>query len=93
MLAHYEHLEAIPELAKDWAVDVRGAVKLATALHDGRSDAELFKVLATLRTDHPVGAVDEWRWTGPQPDFACLGRALRQRTLLERAQRLAAHRA
>ena len=32
VLAHYLHLEAIPALAKDWDVDVRGAVKLATTL-------------------------------------------------------------
>ena len=59
------HLEAIPALAKDWAVDVRGAVKLATTLSERREDAELFRLLATLRTDHAVGTVDDWRWTGP----------------------------
>jgi 5'-3' exonuclease len=93
VLAHYEHLEAIPELAKDWAVDVRGAVKLATALHAGRRDADLFKVLATLRTDHPVGEVDEWRWSGPQPDLAAWAERFNQPNLLRRAERLASHRA
>jgi 5'-3' exonuclease len=93
VLAHYEHLEAIPELAKDWAVEVRGAVKLATALHAGRSDADLFKVLATLRTDHPVGDVDDWRWTGPRTDFGDWAQRFGQPNLLARAERLAAHRA
>jgi 5'-3' exonuclease len=93
VLAHYEHLEAIPELAKDWDVVVRGAVKLATALHAGRADADLFKVLATLRTDHPVGAVDDWRWTGPAADFGDWAERFGQPNLLERAERLAAHRA
>jgi 5'-3' exonuclease len=93
VLAHYEHLEAIPELAKDWGVEVRGAVKLATALHAGRADADLFKVLATLRTDHPVGAVDDWRWTGPAADFGDWAERFGQPNLLQRAERLAVHRA
>jgi len=93
VLARYEHLEAVPELAKDWDVDVRGAVKLATALHEGRDDAALFKVLATLRTDHPVGAVDDWRWTGPQPDFGAWAERFGQPNLLARAERLASRRA
>ncbi|MEP6624550.1 MAG: 5'-3' exonuclease H3TH domain-containing protein [Acidimicrobiia bacterium] len=93
VLAHYEHLEVIPALAKDWAIDVRGAVKLATALHEGREDADLFKVLATLRTDHPVGAVDDWRWTGPAPDFAAWTERLGSPGMLGRAERLASARA
>ena len=93
VLARYLHLEAIPALAKDWDVDVRGAVKLATALHDGRADADLFKVLATLRTDHPVGAVDDWRWHGPAPDFAAWTERLGAPGMLKRAERLAERRA
>ncbi len=92
VLAHYEHLEAIPALAKDWAVDVRGAVKLATALAAQQEDAALFKVLATLRTDHPVGAVDEWRWTGPTPELAAWAGRLGARGFVERADRLASRR-
>jgi hypothetical protein len=93
VLARYEHLESIPELAKDWDVEVRGAVKLATALREGRDDAALFKVLATLRTDHPVGAVDDWRWTGPQADFGAWAERFGQPGLLKRAERLASRRA
>jgi 5'-3' exonuclease len=69
VLGHYLHYEAIPALAKDWAVDVRGAVKLATTLAAQQEDAELFKLLATLRTDSDVGTVDDWRWTGPDPSI------------------------
>ncbi len=78
MLAHYLHLEAIPALAKDWDVDVRGAVKLATTLAAQREDAELFKVLATLRDDADVGTVDDWRWTGPDGRLRRLVRAPRR---------------
>ncbi len=93
VLGHYEHLEAIPELAKDWAVDVRGAVKLATTLNEHRSDAELFRLIATLRSDHPVGEVDEWRWTGPTPEFATWTHRLGSPGMLTRAERLASQRA
>ncbi len=92
VLAHYEHLEAIPALAKDWAVEVRGAVKLATALNESRPDADLFKVLATLRTDHAVGTVDEWRWTGPTPEFTAMTTRLGAPGMLTRADRLASAR-
>ena len=45
-----------------------------------RERALLFRELATLRADAPIGAdVDALRWTGPRPDFAAwaarLGRA------------------
>ncbi|MBK5289427.1 MAG: flap endonuclease [Acidimicrobiia bacterium] len=93
VLGHYEHLEAIPALAKDWAVDVRGAVKLATTLSEHREDAELFRHIATLRTDHPVGTVDEWRWTGPTPDFAAWTKRMGSPGMLTRAERLASQRA
>jgi len=93
VLGHYLHLEAIPELAEDWAVDVRGAVKLATTLREQREAAELFRLVATLRTDHPVGTVDEWRWTGPTPEFAACTQRLGSPGMLTRAERLASARA
>jgi 5'-3' exonuclease len=93
VLGHYLHLEAIPPLAKDWAIDVRGAVKLATTLSDQREDADLFRLIATLRTDHPVGTVDEWRWSGPTPEFAEWTTRLGSPGMLTRAERLASARA
>jgi 5'-3' exonuclease len=69
LLARYGHLEDIPAGADDWDVTVRGAAKLAATLSAQRADADLFKVLATLRTDADVGTVDDWRWTGPADDF------------------------
>lgn len=69
LLARHRHLEDIPTDAADWDVPVRGAAKLAATLAEQRGDADLFKVLATLRTDAEVGTVDEWRWTGPTDEF------------------------
>jgi hypothetical protein len=48
---------------------VRGAAKLAATLVAQRADADLFKILATLRTDADIGTVDNWRWAGPTNDF------------------------
>jgi 5'-3' exonuclease len=69
VLAHYGHLEDIPTNAEDWEVAVRGAAKLATTLAAQRAEADLFKVLATVRTDAAVGVVDDWQWTGPTAEF------------------------
>ena len=70
VLRRYGHLEAIPDDAKAWDVPgVRGIDRLAATLAAGRSVADRFKVLATLRTDADVGAVDDWEWRGPTPEL------------------------
>ena len=89
VLARYLHLEAIPALAKDWDVEVRGAVKLATTLVAQREDAELFKLLATLREDADVGTVDDWRWTRPDATFDDWSERLGARGMATRAHKLA----
>ena len=94
VLARYQHLEHIPRLAADWQVSVRGALRLATTLEAEGERARLFRELATLRTDAPIGAdVDALRWTGPRPDFAVWSARLGPPPLEERAARLAATRA
>jgi len=94
VLARYQHLERIPKLAMEWDVSVRGALRLATTLTEQREHALLFRVLATLRADAPIGAdVDALRWTGPHPDFAAWSARLGTPPLQERAAVLAATRA
>ena len=69
VLARWRHLEGIPDDAATWDVKVRGADSLATTLRAGRADAALFKRLATLRTDVPLGEnLDDLRWRGVQRD-------------------------
>src|SRR5204863_7885087 len=55
LLTRYGHLEDIPTAAEDWDVTVRGAATLAATLVSQRADAEIFKLLATVRTDAAVG--------------------------------------
>jgi len=75
VLAKYGDLMSIPFDHAQWITDgvkVRGAEKLATTLREHRADAELFRILATLVDTVDVGAVDEWKWSGPRPQFAAL---------------------
>lgn len=66
LLAHYGHLDAIPDDDTEWAVKVRGAKGLAENLAAQRENAELYRTLATLRRDVPLGVeLDDLRWTGP----------------------------
>lgn len=65
VLAHYRHLDAIPDDAAHWAVAVRGAAALADNLARARTQARLYRVLATLRTDAPIDdRVDALGWHG-----------------------------
>jgi 5'-3' exonuclease len=54
LLGHYEHIEAIPDDPARWAVQIRGAKRLAATLAERRADALLYKKLATLVEDVPL---------------------------------------
>ena len=94
VLARYQHIERIPTLATEWDVSARGAARLATTLAEQRDRALLFRELATLRTDAPIGAdVDALRWTGPRAEFETWSERLGSTQLHERASVLGAARA
>jgi 5'-3' exonuclease len=94
VLARYGHLERIPGPATEWDVSVRGAARLAATLAAQQERARLFRELATLHTDAPIGVdVDGLRWLGPTPEFAPWSERLGAPSLQERAARLAAARA
>jgi 5'-3' exonuclease len=92
VLGHYGHIEAIPDNPTDWKVVVRGAAKLAETLHQLRDAALHFRVLATLRVDAEVGAVDDWQWNGPTTGSAAWGVRLGSGGLVRRMTALAATR-
>ncbi len=89
VLARYEHLDAIPDDPGAWDVTVRGAPKLAATLVDGQREVLLFRDLATLRADAPVGTVDEWGWRGPTAALEPLSDRLGAPELLTRARKAA----
>jgi len=91
VLARYGHLERIPTRAAEWGVPVRGAERLAATLAEQGERARLFRTLATLRADAPIGTdVDGLRWLGPRPAFAAWSERLGAPSLQERAAKLAA---
>jgi 5'-3' exonuclease len=90
LLQRYEHIEAIPDDGRAWDVaGLRSVDRLAATLAAGRAVAELFKVLATLRTDADVGTVDDWEWTGPTDALGDWCDRLGSPRLLNRARALA----
>jgi len=92
VLARYEHLDAIPDDAREWDVQVRGAGKLAATLATTREAAARFLDLATLRTDGDVGTVDDWLWRGPTPELGPWAARLGAENFEHRAARLAKRR-
>jgi 5'-3' exonuclease len=93
VLARYQRIERIPKRAADWDVPVRGAERLAATLAEQYERALLFRELATLRADAPIGVdVDALRWTGPRPELPAWAERLGSSALNERASRLAARR-
>ena len=94
VLARYRHLEHIPAQATEWDVSVRGAARLAATLAAERERALLFRELATLRADAPIGVdVDGLRWTGPRPELERWAAHVGAPLLHDRAMRLATARA
>jgi 5'-3' exonuclease len=90
VLARYEHLENIPPEASLWEVEgLRGAAKLSKTLQDNAELAVLFRIIATVDRDVPVGTVDEWRWRGPTDDFPNICDRLGVPALAHRAAQLA----
>jgi 5'-3' exonuclease len=91
VLQRYEHLEQIPERASAWDLAVRGAPTLAASLRDHRKEADLYKTLATLRTDAPVPeSLETLEWRGvPRGPFGQLVEELAAPQLMTRVPRWA----
>jgi 5'-3' exonuclease len=73
VLAKFGHLESIPADWREWHVNAASASSLAATLSRDRSNAELFRTLATLRTDIALfDDVEQLRWNGPTPSLDAL---------------------
>jgi 5'-3' exonuclease len=93
VLACYGHLENIPDDPEAWDVTVRSGPRLAATLAEQRTDAELYRRLATLDLDAPVmDDVEDLRWTGPAEHLDAVCAHLDAQRVAERARRLAAER-
>jgi len=91
VLRVYGSIENIPDDASRWTLKLRGADRLAATLAARRSDALLYKRLATLRTDAPIGeALADLEWRGVKRDaFTAFCRQLGFGDLAQRPTRWA----
>ncbi|MCH2184805.1 flap endonuclease, partial [Myxococcota bacterium] len=65
VLQTYPHIKQIPDDSEAWTVRVRGAEGLARNLAAERKSAELYRRLATLRTDVPLKEnLEDLAWRG-----------------------------
>lgn len=77
VLARYGRIEDIPDEAGQWDITVRGGAKLARTLADEIELALLFRRIATIEYDAPVGdSVDPLEWTGPADGFVELAESI-----------------
>ena len=89
VLAKHPHLEDIPDDPKQWKATVRGADRLAATLAAGRTDALLYRQLATLRTDAPVTrTLESLAWKGVGKGFENWCKKAGADTLWRRAAQL-----
>ena len=93
VLAKFGHLDAIPPSVLDWGVDVRNASRLSTTLESSRSEAALYRTLATLNRDSDLGttrSLDDLEWHGvPRAAFLAFCEELGFDTVRERVHRWA----
>ena len=81
VLAKYVHLESIPKDHREWRVNAASAGTLAATLIREREHAQLFRTLATLRTDIPLfDDVEQLRWNGPTTAFPAIAAHWMQRS-------------
>jgi 5'-3' exonuclease len=87
ILSAYGSLDAIPD--GPWSVPLRGADALARSLREHRSEAALYRTLATLRTDVPLAeALDDLEWRGARrAELAALCEDLGETALPRRISR------
>ncbi len=92
VLAKFGQLDAIPESVLDWQLDIRNASRLAATLAEQRSDAYLYRTLATLKRDSALAtaSLDDLEWRGvPRATFVALCEELGFDTVRERVHRWA----
>jgi 5'-3' exonuclease len=89
VLAHYGHIEAIPDAASKWQIRVRGAEVLAESLRNHRIEVALYRTLASLREDVPLTeTLEDLEWRGARRDeLAALCAEIGDMEFLDRVER------
>ncbi len=91
ILARYDSIECIPRDYRLWDVNVRGATGLSSSLECHREEADLYKMLATLRLDLCIPqSVNELEWLGADRElFPALCNDLGMPNLLQQVHKWA----
>ena len=93
VLARFGHIDAIPPSVLDWGVDIRNASRLAATLEQHRTEAALYRTLATLNRDSTLDGtrtLDDLEWRGvPRATFVGMCEELGFDTVRERVHRWA----
>ena len=90
LLAHYQHIEQIPNDHNDWIPQVRSSQKLSQTLNDDYDVALLFKLIATIDYEaQTFESIDELEWKGPQKDFNKILEKVDGERLIAKVTRLA----
>lgn len=85
VLARYGHIENIPPIPTRWDMKVRGAKTLSANLEEMREEAALYRTLATLREDVPLGeSLSDLQWTGPRPELGAFCERIGESRVVER---------
>jgi 5'-3' exonuclease len=92
LLRAFDRLEGIPKEPSSWPPGIRGADRLAETLRDQMDEALLYRKLATLIDDVPLGErLCDLAWSGvPREAFTAWCDAQGEQELRERPQRWAA---
>ena len=89
VLAHYGHIESIPDDSSQWKVAVRGSAALAETLRNSRVEVALYRTLATLREDVPLAeSLEDLEWRGARrEELTALCAEIGDEELLQRVER------
>jgi len=70
ILSRFDHLESIPEDPRQLGLPLGRAVRLVESLKEHRQEALLYRRLATLRDDVPLGeGLNDLEWRGALPEL------------------------
>jgi 5'-3' exonuclease len=85
VLTRFAHLEAIPDDPSRLGIPAGRAVKLVESLRLRREEAQLYRVLATLRRDVPTAeSLRDLEWQGATSDLRVICKGLGREAMIER---------
>ena len=89
LLAHYHHIENIPNDHMEWAMQVRSSQKLSESLNTDYELALLFKLIATIDYEAPTfETVSELKWNGPKDNYENILKSIDGDRILQRLDKM-----